>query len=247
MVTGNGPIVALCTDFGIEGPYIGQMKAVLYQRAPRVRVLDLFSDLPPFQPKAAAYLLPAYVDGFPPGTVFICVVDPGVGGDRLPLVVKADGRFFVGPDNGLFNLLIRRAREVECRRVTWVPEHLSSSFHGRDLFAPVGAMLACGETPPGVSMAPPPSGPPEWPDDLPQVVYIDHFGNAMTGLRACAVAPGRDLAVRGRAVAGARTFSDVPRHGAFWYENANGLVEISVNQGRADEVLGIAVGDSIEI
>lgn len=247
METGNGPIIALWTDFGIEGPYVGQMKAVLYQRAPTARVLDLFSDLPPFNAKAAAYLLPAYSAGFAPGTVFVCVVDPGVGSERLPLVVEADGRFFVGPDNGLFSLVVRRAGRVTCRRILWTPERLSASFHGRDLFAPVAAMLACGETPPGEPVTSPASASPEWPDELAEVVYIDHFGNALTGVRAHTLPPGRALSVKGRSVPPGRTFSDVPRHGALWYENANGLAEIAVNQGRADQVLGIAVGDRIEL
>lgn len=243
----RNPIIALCTDFGSEGPYLGQMRAVLHQRAPRAYVIDLFSNLPAHDAVAAAYLLPAYVTDFPEGTVFLCVVDPGVGdGKRRPVVVKAGGHWFVGPENGLFDVIISRAARIEYWHVTWVPERLSSSFHGRDLFAPVAAMLANGEPPPG-ERASPPDAQPRRPGELAQAVFIDHFGNVVTGVRATAVPPGAYIAVKGIRLERARTFSDVGVHGAFWYANANGLVEIAVNRGRAVEMLGITVGDPIQI
>ncbi|HTR13586.1 MAG TPA: SAM-dependent chlorinase/fluorinase, partial [Roseiarcus sp.] len=102
-------MIALFTDFGLAGPYTGQMKAVLYEMAPGVPVIDLFADAPAGNPRASAYLLAAYSAWFPENTVFLCVVDPGVGGERPAIIVKADGRFFVGPGNGLFELVLRRA------------------------------------------------------------------------------------------------------------------------------------------
>ncbi|MGB8275192.1 MAG: SAM hydroxide adenosyltransferase, partial [Alphaproteobacteria bacterium] len=87
----------------------------------------------------------------------------------------------------------------------------------------------------------------EWPDDLARIVYIDHFGNAMTGLRAATLAPGATLEVQGRSLERARTFSDVPPGTAFWYENANGLAEIAVAEGRAGESLGLRVGTPVEV
>ena len=102
-------MIALFTDFGLAGPYTGQVKAVLAQQAPGVPVVDLFADLPAGKPKPAAYLLTAYGSWFPSGTVLLAVVDPGVGGERRAVVVEADGRFYVGPDNGLFELVLRRA------------------------------------------------------------------------------------------------------------------------------------------
>ena len=137
------------TDFGFHGPYTGQMKAVLHQMAPGVPVIDLFADAPVNNPKASAYLLAAYAAWFPPQTIFLCVVDPEVGGARPPVIVEADGRWYVGPGNGLFELVQRRASETRSWTIDWRPERLSASFHGRDLFAPVAAMLACGEPPPG--------------------------------------------------------------------------------------------------
>ena len=103
-------MIVLCTDFGLEGPYTGQVKAVLARAAPAVPVVDLFADLPPFRPQGAAYLLAAYGAVFKPGDVILTVVDPGVGGARAALALEADGRWYVGPDNGIFELVLRRAQ-----------------------------------------------------------------------------------------------------------------------------------------
>ena len=175
---------------------------------------------------------------FPAGTVFLCVVDPGVGGARRAIILEADGKWYVGPGNGLFELVQRRAETTHSFDITWHPERLSASFHGRDLFAPVAAMLACGEAPPGRLRNDGADRRADWPDDLSEVVYIDHFGNAMTGLRAAMLPPNARLAAAGQILERARTFSDLPPSMAFWYENSNGLAEIAVNQGRADRELG---------
>jgi S-adenosyl-L-methionine hydrolase (adenosine-forming) len=240
-------MIVLFTDFGLQGPYTGQMKAVLHQMAPGVPVIDLFADAPVGNPKASAYLLAAYAPWFAAGTTFLCVVDPGVGGARPPVVVEADGRWYVGPGNGLFELIERRAAQTRSWDIDFKPQHLSASFHGRDLFAPVAAMLARGEPPPGRVRAVRAQRRADWPDDLAEIVYVDHFGNAMTGLRAAMLPPGTRLAVAGRVLERARTFSDRPSGAAFWYENSNGLAEIAVNQGRADRDLGLAIGSPVEI
>jgi S-adenosylmethionine hydrolase len=240
-------MIVLFTDFGLHGPYTGQMKAVLHQMAPGIPVIDLFADAPAGNPKASAYLLAAYASWFPAGTIFLCVVDPGVGGTRPPIVLEADGRWYVGPGNGLFELVLRRAREIRRWNIDWKPERLSASFHGRDLFAPAAAMVARGEPPPGRPRENSADRRPDWPEDLREIVYIDHFGNAMTGLRAEILPPDARLAVAGRMLERARTFSDRPPGAAFWYENSNGLAEIAVNQGRADRELGLAIGVSVDI
>ena len=132
-------MIVLCTDFGLEGPYTGQVKAVLARAAPAVPVIDLFADLPPFRPQAAAYLLAAYGLVLVAGDVIVAVVDPGVGGARAALALEADGRWYVGPDNGIFELVLRRAHAARSWRIDWRPTALSATFHGRDLFAPVAA------------------------------------------------------------------------------------------------------------
>ena len=240
-------MIVLFTDFGLEGPYVGQMTAVLQRRAPGHPVLSLFADAPAHEPKLASYLLAAFAPEFPPGTVFLAVVDPGVGGGRAPAVVEADGCWYVGPENGLLAVLARRAGRFHWWRITWRGERLSASFHGRDLFAPVAAMLAQGEPPPGEPRPPAELLRPGWPEDLPQIVYIDRFGNAMTGLRASILSDDTVLGVGRHRLSRVRTFSDMAPGEAFWFENANGLAEIAVNQGRAEQALGLALGDHVEI
>jgi S-adenosyl-L-methionine hydrolase (adenosine-forming) len=240
-------MIVVFTDFGLQGPYTGQIKAVLHQSAPAVPVIDLFADAPVGNPKASAYLLAAYAQWFAAGTLFLCVVDPGVGGTRPSIILEADGRWYVGPGNGLFELVQRRSTTTRSWDIDWKPERLSASFHGRDLFAPVAAMLARGEPPPGQPRKDDTHRREDWPDDLCEVVYIDHFGNAMTGLRALMLPRDARLIATGRVLEPARTFSDRPTGTPFWYENSNGLVEIAVNQGRADRELGLAIGVPIEI
>jgi hypothetical protein len=240
-------MIALFTDFGLAGPYTGQVKAVLARQAPGVPVVDLFSDLPAGEAKFAAYLLAAYDRWFPPPIVFLAVVDPGVGSARRPVVVEADGRFYVGPENGLFELVLRRAHTARAWEIEWRPQTLSASFHGRDLFAPVAARLSIRGADEESLRATELARMPDWPDDLPAIVYLDNYGNALTGMRAAAVPPSARLASGGRVLHHARTFAEVPEGQAFWYENANGLAEIAVNRGSAGVVLGLAVGSPVEI
>ena len=240
-------MLVLFSDFGLAGPYTGQVKAALRRVAPEVPVIDLFADAPAANPRAAAYLLAAYSVWFEAGTTFLCVVDPGVGVARPPVIVEADGCVFVGPGNGLFELVRRRARQARVFEITWRSPGLSATFHGRDLFAPVAARLARGEPPPGELRDAGWLRQPQWPNDLAEIIYIDHYGNALTGLRATALKADDRLVVAGRPLRRARTFSDHPPGDAFWYENSNGLAEIAVNQGRADRVLGLATGSSVSI
>jgi S-adenosyl-L-methionine hydrolase (adenosine-forming) len=241
-------MIVLFTDLGLAGPYTGQVMAVLHQSAPQVPIIPLFADAPSERPKPAAYLLAAYGSWFPTGTVLLCVVDPGVGSARRALVAEADGRTYVGPDNGLFDIVMRRAPDPRLWEIIWHPGPLSPSFHGRDLFAPVAARLAVGDA--VTEMAQPAedrSAMRGWPDDLAEIVYIDHYGNAMTGLRGALLPPKARLLVSERSLKMAATFSAVPRGQAFWYINSNGLAEIAVNGARADEALGLKIGDAVAI
>jgi len=238
-------MIIISTDFGSEGPYLGQVKVVLAREAPGVAVIDLFANLPAFEIQAAAYLLAAYIDEFPSGSVFLCVVDPGVGSDRRAAIVKADGRWFVGPDNGLFNVILQRAEQVEWWDILWRPEHLSRSFHGRDLFAPVAARIARGETVEGLAIEPAARLLEGWPPELSKIVYVDDYGNLMTGIRLSSVDESSVMVAGDQSLHRGITFSSVAPGQALWYGNANGLVEIAVNQGRADRVLGLKVGDRV--
>jgi S-adenosyl-L-methionine hydrolase (adenosine-forming) len=240
-------VIVLFTDFGLKGPYTGQMKAVLCRMAPGIPAVDLFADAPVGNPRASAYLLAAYAEWFVAGTVFLAVVDPGVGGTRPPIILEADGRGYLGPGNGLFELVERRATSKRSWDIDWKPERLSASFHGHDLFAPVAAMLARGEPPPGRPRRDNAHRRKDWPDDLCEIIYIDHYCNAMSGLRAIMLPRDARLVAASRSLKRAGTFSDQPPNTAFWYENSNGLAEIAVNQGRADRELGLAIASPVEI
>jgi S-adenosylmethionine hydrolase len=236
-------MIVLFTDFGLVDPYVGQVHAVFARDVPDVPIINLLHAVPNFDIRAGAYLLPSYVNEFPVGTVFMCVVDPGVGGARVPMILKADGRWFVGPDNGLFSVLARRASKVKSWVIRWQPPRLSHSFHGRDLFAPVAVKLALGRMP---ASEPAPLLSPRWPADLPQVIYIDHYGNGVTGLREGSLATDRRLRVGRHLLQNARVFGEVPPGRAFWYINANGLVEIAVREGNAARRLRLRLGTRVQ-
>ncbi|HYN76392.1 MAG TPA: SAM-dependent chlorinase/fluorinase [Lamprocystis sp. (in: g-proteobacteria)] len=236
--------IALITDFG-AGIYTGQVSARLGDLVPGVPIIDLVHDLPPFRPDLAAYLLPALVRDMPSGCLYLCVVDPGVGGDRSGLVLEADGDLFVGPDNGLLSRVAHRAQRARARRIDWRPHGMSASFQGRDWFAPVAAALCNGKALALGDIEIDRLAGAAWADELPTVVYVDGYGNLMCGWRAAAYPPDVPLLAAGRSLGRARTFCEVPPGSAFWYENALGLVEIAVNQGRADLALGLAPGDPV--
>ena len=239
--------IILFTDFGAEGPYIGQMQAVLQQQAPGVPVIDLLSTAPAGNPRLSAYLLAALRCFFPAQSIFLSVVDPGVGGPRAAVVVQADGQYFVGPDNGLFNTVALQARNTKCWQIEWRPEHCSMSFHGRDLFAPVAARLATG-TAEQLLKRGRLSGTEDWPADLPALIYFDHYGNAMTGLRYSDALAGKKLRIAGgRELSQADTFCALPRGEPFWYNNSIGLVEIAVNRGSARDQLQLRPGMPVEL
>lgn len=239
-------MIILFTDFGIHDPYVGQMHTALAQHAPGIPVIDLCHNVANFDIKAGAYLLAALVRQMPPKSVCIGVVDPGVGGRRDAIMVHGDGRWWVGPDNGLFAIVMRRARDVTSYRIDWRPVTLSNSFHGRDLFAPVAAMLAQGRLP-----EPAPDHSPmdtqHWPDDWAAVIYVDHYGNAITGLRATNIDIETVLELGNTPIHYARTFSEASPGQPFWYVNAFGLLEVAMNRDSVALQLGIDCGDTVRL
>ncbi len=239
--------IFLFTDFGAADIYAGQVKAVLQRDAPRVAVIDLLHDAPAFNVRAGAHLLAAISLQLPSGSVTLAVVDPGVGGVRDAVALAADNHWTLGPDNGLLSVLAARARASTCWRITWRPEQLSASFAGRDLFAPVAAAIACGEFPagkaePGARLSVDFGG-----NDLGEIIYIDHYGNAFSGLRAQDVPRGARIAVAGRTLGHARVFSAVSAGEMFWYENSLGLVEIAGNACSAAAKLGLRIGQPVAV
>ena len=239
-------MILFASDFGFTGPYVGQVHAVLARHAPNVPVIDLMHDLPAFRPEAAGCLLRATLRALAPGSVVLAVVDPGVGTDRDPIIVEAGGNRLVGPDNGLLAAAFVDGA-AKAWRIDWRPDHLSASFHGRDLFAPVAAMLAQGRpvdrTPVAIAdlVRPDREGP------LAEIIYCDHYGNAMTGLDAAGLGDDALLEAAGRRFRRARTFADVPAGGALWYANSLGLAELAINCGSAALQHGLAVGMSVTV
>ncbi|RED54362.1 SAM hydrolase/SAM-dependent halogenase family protein [Aestuariispira insulae] len=242
-------MITLYTDFGWHGPYVGQMKTVLNKLAPDHDIVDLMHDAPAFDPKAAGYLLAAMAPHLPEKGIQLCVIDPGVGSDRLPVCLHADGRWFVGPHNGLLELIRRRADQAALYRIDWRPETLSNSFHGRDLFAPVAAMLATGTDFPRSKLTDKDAIGPwlDWPDDLDEIIYIDDYGNCMTGLRASTMPEGAAIGYEATSLPNVRTFSDTDAGRLFWYENSQGLVEIAANRGHAARILKAGIGAKVRI
>jgi S-adenosyl-L-methionine hydrolase (adenosine-forming) len=241
-------IFALFTDFGADDIYVGQMKVSLLQHAaPGATLIDMLHSAPNYDARAAAHLLAALRGWYPADTVFLCVVDPGVGSARDAVVLQADGQWFVGPDNGLLSVVAARAASARTWRITWRPERLSASFHGRDLFAPMAGRVSRGELDANKFSETPGLQVQLGADDLAEVVYVDHYGNVLTGMRAGTVAKSAKLGIAGKEVAYARVFSDVPAGQAFWYENSIGLVEVAVNGGNAAMQLGMRVGDSAQV
>ncbi len=239
--------IALVTDFGSNGPYTGQVRLLLQGLSPATPVIELMSDLAPFRPDLAAYLLPRLTEGMPDDTLYLCVVDPGVGGSRGALVLQADNNWYLGPDNGLLSQVARCARSVRCRRIDWKPEKLSDSFHGRDLFAPVAARIVSGKGVSGVSMEADELVGRDWLSQAHCVIYKDGYGNLCTGVDGKSVADAKRVSAGGMFLPYARTFSSIGTGEAFWYRNSFGLVELAVNCGRADEMLGLKPGDSVTV
>lgn len=239
-------MILLFTDFGSADVYIGQIKLALAIHTSDTYVVDLLHEVPNFDVRAGAHLLAALHERIPESSVTMAIVDPGVGSVRQPLVVMADGRWYVGPDNGLLSVVLSRARDYQIWQIHRFNSEISNSFHGRDLFAPIAAMLDKKEW---------------WADalipisklnvmfdstELRQVIYIDHYGNAMTGIPAAAANSSNVLRVGSHSLRYARVFSDAAEGESFWYPNSIGLVEIAMNCGHAAQELMINVGDEVD-
>jgi len=213
----------------------------------------LFHDVPAHDVRAGSVLLAAHAEDFPLGSVFVCVVDPGVGSKtRKPGVVFAGGRWFIGPLNGLFEHVLRRwpSPDNKVYEITWRPEVLSVTFHGRDLFSPVaaGIMLAGGAGIEGLTLLDPATmRHAQFEDDVAEVIYVDGFGNLITGVRWDSLEEGAMVEVAGRILPRARTFSEVEIGALFVYQNAVGLVEISANMANAQKILEIGPGTRVII
>jgi S-adenosylmethionine hydrolase len=254
-------MITLTTDFGIEDAYVGSMKGVILSINPRVRLIDIAHQLPAHHIQRAAYLLREVCPRFPQGTIHVAVVDPGVGGQRSPLLLKIEERYYVGPDNGIFGLLLedftlQGAWKLENREF-FLPS-VSQTFHGRDIFAPVAAHLAAGIPP--ASFGPTLSDPKGCPfpphheetEELRgQVVWVDRFGNCITNLTDKIVsrwAQGASYVIEAaseRIEHLSTSYESIPRGRVLALFNSMGFLEIACNQARADKKLDLVEGDPV--
>jgi S-adenosyl-L-methionine hydrolase (adenosine-forming) len=245
-------LVTLLTDFGTSDSYVAEVKGALLSAAPGLTLVDVTHAVPPGDVRAGAYLLGRAWSRFPAGTVHLAVVDPGVGTGRAGLAVAAHGHYFVGPDNGLFTLVLRDA-EVQIV-VLPTPDGAAPTFHGRDVFAPAAAALAAGAS--LAELGPPFGGMPvrlayheprhEGKSVVGQVVYVDRFGTLITNLTPELVPSYAVIEVEGLEVGPLRrTYGDVPTGGLVAYLGSGGQVEIAVRDGSAARRLGMGVGGRI--
>lgn len=253
------PLITLTTDFGSADSYVAQMKGVIAGIAPHTRVIDGTHDIPPQNILAGALAVDAIVDAFPDGAIHVVVVDPGVGSERAAVAVRTSRFTLIGPDNGVFTLVLDRYPPTEIIRLTEPAYHrapVSPTFHGRDVFAPVAAHLANGVTIEklGESVTtlvnldiPQPS---ETPDGLTAVVLLgDRFGNLTTNLTrgrydawlAQTHAGSATVSVKGREIGPVRqTYADVEPGDPVAYFGSSGRLELAVRNGSARCALGDA-------
>lgn len=261
-VGGGSRLVSLLTDFGTADHYVGVMKAVVLARAPGVALVDLSQEVPPGSVAQGAFLLLAAYPYFPPESVHIAVVDPGVGSERRALVVVCGRQYFVGPDNGIFSYLLEREPEARIYHVTnerFTTALASTTFHGRDLFAPVGAALAAG-TPPealGTRIEDPVRIPSLATSTEPdgtltgRILHIDRFGNCITSFTRADLPPGESpfrLEFSGTRLDELRShYAGAPDEEPFLVWGSSGFLEISVNRGSAASRLGIEIGNAVHL
>jgi len=249
-------MIVLATDYGCCSPYQAQLIAAVKRyaeaHAGELTVISLFSDLAKFRPDLAAYLLPQYFEDFPEQSVFVFVVDPGVGSQqRDPLLVRYRQYWLVCAGDDLLKVLTSRRQRYQAWRIVWQPPRLSKSFHGRDLFAPVAASIALGQwheewyqQVPALDLE---NVNAEWPEDLAKIVYIDEFGNAMTGIRARPGDERKQLEVANARLSYGEVFSAVGLSQCFFYVNSMGLIEIAANQDSAAKLLHLGLGQTVEM
>ncbi|MDW8104842.1 MAG: SAM-dependent chlorinase/fluorinase [Armatimonadota bacterium] len=259
-------VVTLLTDFGLEDTYVGVMRGVIASLCPEAIVIDLTHQVPPQDIATGAFLLDISVDYFPEGAIHVAVVDPGVGTARKPVALRTSRAFFVGPDNGIFTLVLQRWKLLQAVCLDNPRYHLSevsATFHGRDIFAPVAAHLARG-TPleelgspiTRLQRLPLPRIRVDWQGIRATIVHIDRFGNAITNLtradyetwrnRWGVEEPVVEVAAKTQ-VEICRTYADVPRGQPLALFGSSGRLEVAVNGGNAAQTFLLRRGDTVKV
>jgi len=256
-------VVSLLTDFGLRDHYVAAVKGVLLAANPGLTLVDVTHLVAPQNVLQGSFLLAASYHFFPPGTVHLAVVDPGVGGERAPLAAKAGGHLFVGPDNGIFDLAFERTApelvvRLENRR--YLSREVSPTFHGRDLFAPAAALLSLGVSLEELG----PSHPyerrlPPLPRLVPgatvtgEIIHVDHFGNLISNIRMEAAAGGNQIPVLEVRLGstpvlwGPATYEQAPPRTPFALVGSHGFLEIAVRGGSAAACTNCAIGARVVV
>ncbi len=257
-------IVTLLTDFGVADYFVGAMKGAVLSVNPRAQVVDITHEIPAHDIEAAAFTLFAAYETFPAGTVHVAVVDPGVGSERRPVIAEADGHLFVGPDNGVFGYVCARAGEVRVFHATetkYFRPHISTTFHGRDIFAPLAGSLSLGVEP--GSLGPQISDYVTLPFPAPRrlpggtlegvIIHVDRFGNCLTNITPEDLEGGEShadfsLRVGEHEIRASRRFF-AEEQGAsaepFVIHGSAGLLEIAVYLDSAARLLGLRRGQRV--
>ncbi len=254
-------VITLTTDFGLQDYYVSAMKAIILGIAPDVRLVDISHDIPSQDIMAGSWILRNSAMLFPSGTVHTVVVDPGVGTDRNSIALKIEDQYFVGPDNGIFSPLTeeRDFKAVCLTNKKYWREDTSNTFHGRDIFAPVAAHLSR-----GVELEE--LGDPidelvtyRWTVPIADkdglqgmVIHIDKFGNLVTNLSQSLIEEFKDKNVKiylGNTILEeiVTTFGSVPDGEPVAFIGSSGMLEIGINKGSAEEMLGVQKGAQISV
>jgi S-adenosylmethionine hydrolase len=258
-----GPLLTLTTDFGEQSPYVAAVKGVILAVNPDARLLDLGHQIPPQDLRHAAHFLAVALPCFPPGTLHVVVVDPGVGSDRAILYVELGGGRLLVPDNGCWTWLERAAPVTRALRVSeprYWRHPVSATFHGRDVFAPVAGHLSLGLDP--AALGPPVTDwvrlpPPAWRagtgELTGEILFVDSFGNLITSIPAAAL-PARVTAVSASLAAGqprrlprVRTYAEAAPGQLVLLVSSSEMLELAVAGGNAARLLDTRAGDPVRL
>jgi S-adenosylmethionine hydrolase len=256
-------IIALFTDFGTRDAYVAQLKGAILSLHPAAQLIDLTHEVDTFDIRAAAYVLDASARYFPPGTIFVAVVDPGVGTARRPLLLATQAdKYYVGPDNGLFTRVVERERlkaAYVLSQSAYFRCQVSATFHGRDIFGPVAAHLAGGVEPAQFGsciediVRLPYTRPQRVGETITgEILHLDHFGNIATNIPAAMCTdftPGQTVACtcaeHTQVISFVETYGAGPRDELVCLINSNDEFEIALPCGAASAQLGVKVGERV--
>ncbi|MDH3972768.1 MAG: SAM-dependent chlorinase/fluorinase [Deltaproteobacteria bacterium] len=255
-------IITLTTDFGLQDSYVGEMKGVIYSINPPVNIVDISHMVEPQNVLEGALLISNFYHLYPRGTIHVAVVDPGVGSERRGILIETEKHLFIGPDNGLFTLVLKNEsikQIIELSNKDYFRKEVSATFHGRDIFAPVAAHAGLGIAPGSLgNIIDNPqrlSIPAPFRSDheiVGEILFIDAFGNATTNIRQKDLA-GRDfekarVVIDHRKIKGIkRTYSDVEEGEPLLLMGSSGCLEIAMNQGDAAEELDLERRDKVKV